>query len=259
VILYILLCGKPPFPGKNEQEIFSKITRGVVRFSDHKWKNISKEAKELIFKMLCKDLNQRISASEAFSHPWVQNSQTQTIKTSEISPKVIQNLSHFQAGSRLQQVTLSFIASIMFSGQEMKELREAFIILDTNGDGHLTKDELQRGFSTISISGSARLEDILADCDIDMNGMIDYSEFLTAALDWQKHLSEEMLEKAFKAYDRDESGGISIREIKQFLGAGEDEPDDIWDDILKEADENGDGEIDMSEFKTLMFSRFKLK
>ena len=258
VILFILLCGKPPFPGSNEQEIFSKISRGVIKFSDRKWRNISKEAKELLLKMLNKDISQRFSAAEAFAHPWVQNAVTKSLKTFEISPKIIKNLEQFRATTRLQQATLSFIATNMFSGQEIKELREAFIVLDTDGDGHLTQAELQRGFSTISISASAKLEDILSSCDIDMNGMIDYSEFLTAALDWQKHLSEEILENAFRAYDTDKSGAISIREIKQFLGVKEDEPDDIWNEILREADENGDGEIDMEEFKTLMRSRFKV-
>jgi calcium-dependent protein kinase len=205
--------------------------------------------------MLNKDLSQRLSAAEAFAHPWVQNSITKTIKTTQIPIKIIKNLEQFVSTTRLQQATLSFIATNMFSVQEIKELREAFIILDTNGDGHLTQSELQRGFSTLSLSASAELDDILASCDIDMNGMIDYSEFLTGALDWQKHLSEEILENAFRAYDTDHSGSISIREIKQFLGVKDGEPDDIWNEILQEADENGDGEISMDEFKTLMRSR----
>ena len=205
--------------------------------------------------MLNKDLTQRLSAAEAFAHPWVQNAVTRTIETKEIPIKIIKNLEQFVSTTRLQQATLSFIATSMFSAQEIKELREAFIVLDTDGDGHLTRAELQRGFSTLSLSASSELEDILASCDIDMNGMIDYSEFLTGALDWQKHLSEEILENAFRAYDTDHSGSISIREIKQFLGVKDGEPDDIWNKILQEADENGDGEVSMGEFKALMRSR----
>ena len=205
--------------------------------------------------MLNKDLTQRLSAAEAFAHPWVQNAVTRTIETKEIPIKIIKNLEQFVSTTRLQQATLSFIATSMFSAQEIKELREAFIVLDTDGDGHLTRAELQRGFSTLSLSASSELEDILASCDIDMNGMIDYSEFLTGALDWQKHLSEEILENAFRAYYTDHSGSISIREIKQFLGVKDGEPDDIWNKILQEADENGDGEVSMGEFKALMRSR----
>lgn len=202
--------------------------------------------------MLNKDLGKRYSSVEAFNHPWVQNSINMMIKTSQIDPAVLNNLSSFRANTILQQATLSFIASNMLTGQEIKELREAFIVLDTDGDGHLTREELKRGFSNITISSSAKLEDILSSCDIDMNGMIDYSEFITATIDWQKHLSQDMLEKAFNVFDIDKSGSISIREIKQFLGVEDEDEDDMWCVILKEADLNGDGEIDMDEFKELM-------
>ena len=252
MILFILLCGKPPFSGNNEQEIFTKSSRGVFNFSDRKWKGISQEAKDLVCKMLNKDLNKRLNATEAFNHPWVQNSVNRTIESNPISPTVLKNLSLFRANTMLQQATLSYIASNMMSGQEIKELREAFIVLDVDGDGQLSAEELKRGFGNITISACLELEDILKSCDTDMNGMIDYSEFITATLDWQQHLSQDMLEKAFIVFDTDKSGSISIREIKQFLGVEDEDEGDMWSIILKEADTNGDGEIDMEEFKQLM-------
>lgn len=246
------MCGKPPFVGNNEQEIFTKSSRGVFNFSDRKWKSISQEAKDLICKMLNQDLSKRFTATEAFNHPWVQNSINRTINTGLISPKVLKNLSLFRANTMLQQAALSYIASNMMSGQEIKELREAFIVLDIDGDGQLTQEELKRGFGNITISTCLELEDVLKSCDIDMNGMIDYSEFITATLDWQQHLSQDVLEKAFIVFDTDKSGSISIREIKQFLGVEDENEDDMWSIVLKEADINGDGEIDMDEFKQLM-------
>ena len=64
-----MLCGHPPFNGKTETEIFSKFTRGVFNFSGKEWSGISKEAKNLIQKMLTKDVAKRLTAEEAWSDP----------------------------------------------------------------------------------------------------------------------------------------------------------------------------------------------
>lgn len=50
--------------------------------------------------------------------------------------------------------------------------------------------------------------------DTDCNGTIDYNEFLTATMDKEKLISRSNLEFAFKAFDRDRSGKINLREIK---------------------------------------------
>ena len=70
VIMYILLSGKVPFNGKTDEEIFASILAGNFFFSDPIWETISEEAKDLIFKMLTYNENARISAGQAFMHPW---------------------------------------------------------------------------------------------------------------------------------------------------------------------------------------------
>lgn len=52
VILYILLCGNPPFNGKNDQAIFDSIALGYVSFQGVEWKNVSNQAKIFIKKLL---------------------------------------------------------------------------------------------------------------------------------------------------------------------------------------------------------------
>jgi len=52
IIFYILLCGYPPFNGKTSREVLAQIRRGRVVFDVEEWKDISKEAKDLIKKML---------------------------------------------------------------------------------------------------------------------------------------------------------------------------------------------------------------
>ncbi|KAM0947920.1 putative protein kinase CAMK-CDPK family [Dioscorea sansibarensis] len=67
VMLYILLCGVPPFWAETEHGIFNAILRGQVDFASDPWPNISAVAKDLVKKMLTVDPKQRITAFEVLS------------------------------------------------------------------------------------------------------------------------------------------------------------------------------------------------
>lgn len=62
VIMYILLCGYPPFKGKSHKEIFDKILTGKFTFASSEWKNVTREAKVLIKKMLTFNPDERVTA-----------------------------------------------------------------------------------------------------------------------------------------------------------------------------------------------------
>jgi calcium-dependent protein kinase len=51
-ILYIMLCGYPPFNGDNDEEIIENVQKGVIHFDEDEWSEISKDAKDLIKKMI---------------------------------------------------------------------------------------------------------------------------------------------------------------------------------------------------------------
>jgi len=92
--------------------------------------------------------------------------------------------------------------------------------------------------------------------DTDRNGTIDYNEFLTATMDKEKLTSKTNLEFAFKSFDRDGSGKINLNEIKAIFNNSTVKDDDVFQKIIKEADDNNDGEISLDEFKTLMIKFF---
>ena len=71
VILYILLCGRPPFDGADDREIVKNVKIGQYQLSGPIWKNVSKEGQDLVKKMLTYDSNARISAEDALQHPWI--------------------------------------------------------------------------------------------------------------------------------------------------------------------------------------------
>jgi calcium-dependent protein kinase len=71
VILYILLCGYPPFNGINDEEIIKKVKRGKFSTDEEEWADISTDAIDLVSKLLDYNPDSRLSAKEALQHKWI--------------------------------------------------------------------------------------------------------------------------------------------------------------------------------------------
>ncbi|XP_058146575.1 serine/threonine-protein kinase DCLK3 [Dasypus novemcinctus] len=74
VILYILLCGFPPFrsPERDQDELFSIIQLGHFEFLAPYWDNISDAAKDLVSRLLVVDPKKRYTAHQVLQHPWIE-------------------------------------------------------------------------------------------------------------------------------------------------------------------------------------------
>ncbi|KAH0632707.1 hypothetical protein KY290_036105 [Solanum tuberosum] len=64
VILYILLCGVPPFWAESEQGVAQAILRGAIDFKREPWPSISEGAKNLVRQMLEADPKLRLTAKQ---------------------------------------------------------------------------------------------------------------------------------------------------------------------------------------------------
>lgn len=73
VILYIMLCGYPPFADENQGEMFRKIRTAEFDFWGHEWESVSAEAKDLIRGLLVPNSIQRLTAREALHCAWFKN------------------------------------------------------------------------------------------------------------------------------------------------------------------------------------------
>jgi len=71
VILYILLCGFPPFFDENTDALYNQIKRGEYEFPDPYWTEISFAAKDLVRKLLTVNPRRRLTAEGALRHPWI--------------------------------------------------------------------------------------------------------------------------------------------------------------------------------------------
>ncbi|KAM4613236.1 MAP kinase-activated protein kinase 3-like isoform 3-T3 [Polymixia lowei] len=78
VIMYILLCGFPPFYSNTGQAISpgmkQRIRMGQYEFPNPEWAEVSEEAKQLIVQLLKTDPNERMTIGQFMNHPWISQS-----------------------------------------------------------------------------------------------------------------------------------------------------------------------------------------
>lgn len=258
VILYILLCGYPPFGGHTDSDILKKVEKGKYSFDPPEWSNVSEDAKKLIRLMLQFDPAKRISAEEALKNAWVVKMTSSIIEPDRvILTGALNNMKKFQGSQKLAQAALLFISSKLVTADETKKLTEIFTQLDKNQDGQLDRNELIAGYKQLKKfrkeitddepdseeTVQKEVERILETCDFDQNGFIEVSEFITACMDHHLFLSRERLAAAFALFDHDGSGTISSDELAKLFGLASVD-DETWHDVLRETDSNGDGMVD---------------
>lgn len=255
VIMYILLSGEPPFNGQSDEEIKQKILKGKFKMEGKTWKAISDEAKDLIKKLLTFNHEDRQSAEDALSHPWVVEMSEGDID-SEKAVAALGNLKSFRAQESMKKATCAYIAGQLLSKKEKEDLAETFKLLDANNDGKLSREEIKEGYEKLHgfVMEDEQIDALFEAVDTDNSGYIDYSEFVVAAMNEKNVFSDAKLKAAFDMFDKDGSGEISRQEIREALKYTTGVSDDQIDIMVKQVDENDDGEIDFEEFKGIMLS-----
>ena len=125
--------------------------------------------------------------------------------------------------------------------------------IDVNKDGEISKNELIKCLEVLYPSQEAiyRANQIFKEIDFNNDGTINFSEFLTVNIQKEKLLNEETLDNAFKMFDIDGNGYITIDELKKTM------PLEItsksgWKELVSEVDKDGDYQISFKEFKEMM-------
>ncbi|KAF5193570.1 Calcium-dependent protein kinase [Thalictrum thalictroides] len=250
VMLYILLCGVPPFWAESETGIFNAILRGHVDFTSDPWPSISSGAKDLVRKMLNSDPKQRLTAFQVLDHPWIK--EDGDAPDTPLDNAVLSRLKQFRAMNKFKKVALRVIAGCL-SEEEIIGLKEMFRNMDTDNSGTITLEELKQGLSKQGTKLSEyEVKQLMEAADADGNGTIDYDEFITATMHMNRMDREEHLYTAFQYFDKDNSGYITTEELEQALREfGMHDGRDIKE-ILSEVDADNDGRINYDEFAAMM-------
>ena len=257
VIMYILLCGYPPFNGNTNEEIYNSIKNSQPYFHGEDWKDITPEAIDLLQNMLNKKPNKRFSAEKCVNHKWFKlleqsNNNNNSINHfgKKLQMKVINKMNDFVKENRLKQAVLQFISNQFNLKKEEEDLQALFKEFDLKKTGEISKEIFYKKLTELygEIEGKEICDKIFERLDLDGSGEISYDEFLSAMIDGKKVLTEDRLEKAFKMFDKDGNGLLSIGEIVEVFGGDS----SYWTKIIEEVDSNNDGEVDFLEFKKLM-------
>ena len=253
IILYIMLIGFPPFSGNNYNDMYQNIQKAKLNTTLTQWQLLSENSKDLITKMLNKDINARLNAQECLNHPWFNELDIQynNKHSNKLMNNVLNNIVSFNAKEKLQQSTIAYIVHFLYYSEDLNQLKNAFKDLDVNNDGMLTLTELKNGFDRYFGKGISemKLQEIMEDIDGNNDGVISYEEFLRVAIKKEELIEEQNLKLAFEKFDTNEDGKLSKEEIKKVLYAAN---FDYINILLKEIDTNGDGYLNYEEFKNLM-------
>ena len=265
VIMYILLTGRPPFDGNDDDEILENVKKGVFDKQSYPYPLLSSHSKDLINKLLQYDPKKRISADQALEHPWFKTAEfKKKDKVNTIAPELakelIGNMTKYRSDNILKCAVIAYLVHHITNTEECFEASKLFIKIDLNYDGRIEKHELIQGFEKYwGISkkeAEEKVELIFKNIDTDFNGYIEYEEFVRAAVNSSIFMSRNYLKFAFNYFDRDASGDITFEEIKKRFTQNAKNVDEKVDQELKEIfdsiDINGDGSISFNEFCKMM-------
>ncbi|CAG9317318.1 unnamed protein product [Blepharisma stoltei] len=213
VILHIMLTGRLPFVGNTGEDVINSIKLGLD-FDGPEWIQSPESARDLLKKLLVFNPNERISAEQALEHPWIKSNIQNITSENPIYSDALNQLRKIRIKSKFEKCILSFIASHILTAEDEKELSKLFQELDTNKDGKISKEELIEGYGRMEVDFNIDIDAIMKNCDTNENGTIEFSEFLATAINWNKMISKEMVEKVFKLYDITGNGMLNLTELQ---------------------------------------------
>jgi len=288
VILFIMIFGFPPFFDEHEHEraradsdkiIYVKIRAGFtprVLPNYGAWfpaeHPVSSACRDLMSRLLRKNVADRLTAEEALEHPWVAHplQNTATLSRREkrqllMNPTIIHSMAEYSKPCALQSQILAILRECNYLNKAQTQSVKAFFdAADKDGDGRISELELFEALRSVDdeVTRDAAKE-ILAQMSHGGDYM-DWNALLSARINRKLHSKEERLRKVFRAFDLDDSGKISASELKAAAESVADDASKFIDvadcaELIKDADVNGDGEIDFEEFIALFASPSRKK
>ena len=138
-----------------------------------------------------------------------------------------------------------------------QEYKEAFSMFDKDNSGKMSTKDLATVMRALGSNPTeAELQDMLKEVDSNNTGFITYNDFVNLMKRKMTDTdTEEEIKEAFRVFDRDNDGIISAAELRHIMTTlGEKLSDDEVDEMIREADTQGDGQIRYDNFVRIMMS-----
>mmetsp|Transcript_89044 Transcript_89044/g.177151 ORF Transcript_89044/g.177151 Transcript_89044/m.177151 type:complete len:537 (-) Transcript_89044:171-1781(-) len=260
VMIFIFFTNEHPFAEDaskiDTRTLFKAIRNGRYRDSLLKANKVPASAKELLAQMLNKDQTKRIDAERALNMEWLRPTDCKELEVSQVLNKsktqaLCKRLNSWSDTSRFDRVLL-MLSGHQAKMSEVNELRAAFMALDKNADGQISREELTKGLNSVSglKKGEMTLKaDIFQWLDCNRNSKLDYSEWLCATLESEQIASQNTIKELFNYFDADGGGKISQQELAVVLKNEEEVRD-----VIQRHDSSRDGQLDFQEFQHIMMA-----
>lgn len=246
VIAFMLLSSSLPFFGRDKLYVMKKILQGKFSFSSKRWKNVSDEAKEFITSVLMRDPTSRPSAEDALNLPWLSTPRANAAAhTIDQWDDILTSIKAYSSYGTLKRLALMVVA-YKSTSDEIGFLRTSFVKFDKSNDGEICFEEFRDALSENYTYSDEEMRELYKAIDFDETGKVHYMEFLAAAIEGRGAIDEERLAEAFDRIDTDDSGYITIRDLRDFLG--KDLPQSLLERMIDEADVNDDRKVSYNEF-----------
>jgi len=260
VLTYVMLCGKPPFWGSREQH-YKAARAERYPFRDDPWDKMNPEAKDFVKNLLKANPAARTPIGQAAKHPWLLSAPTEG--STENTGSVLSNLKNFAGQSTFSRLCITAVAR-QLDHAHLKDIHKVFREMDADGNGVLSIEEVTTALRKLNGDTGAEMdlkdvEELFKKLDADGSKTIDYTEFCAAGLGQKTSSQDDVIWAAFKTFDLDNSGWISVENLKTILDSAD--VKDVWSsnvceevgqEIIQKFDTNGDGRITFEEWQQLM-------
>ena len=225
ILMYYLLSGKFPFDGKTEEEIFFNIQNQKLNLNIPELQNISDDCKDLISKLLERNVTRRIIAKNALKHNFfktgikmkkivggMENRQTEQVLNNWI--QLQKNHRQTNAGM-FKKAVLAYMALNFVEKEEEKKIKNLFYKLSGGNKNYLiTLENFTLTIKQVSDSYTdEEIKNLFDKLDDNKSGIIEYEELVRGFSDREKLLNEKNMKQAFNFFDKDKNGTITWSEI----------------------------------------------
>ena len=214
VILYILCCGYPPFYGDNNKEILDAVKKGKLDFSGPEWTDKSAAVIDIIRKMVTNQ-ELRLFPDEVFKHMWMQSGKIDKGQLAKLKD-LWKNMKDFSKLSIVQKLVIYFISQ-SHNEEELSPLHPLFEVFDEKHTGSIDLSTFQSVLMLNLQVTENEATDVFYGLDFFGNESVSYSQFVSAAVHYSKHLVDSKLALFFQMADVDRDDRLTLKDIDRFL------------------------------------------
>ena len=252
IIAYTLVNGRTPFKGQNTGEILDNVIKEEIEYPI----SFTPEYVDFLREVLVKKPNKRASLDDILKCEVFENSLAfEQKRIANQFTEILYNMRNFRYQNPFQLAIYLFLFNNVIERNLIRDVDEVYRMIDKKSDGFITRQQIIKFCRDFNIELVVKdLDVILKKLSFEDGDSLTYNEFLAGSFNQRELLSEDNITKCFKIFDSDNSGSISLEEFEDLFPNVD---KNIIEPFLIEFDVNGDGDIDLSEFKAILLNMIR--